>query len=438
MRAADVAAALAVKMNLPLKLHHSVPDAVVSVEMPVITQVESQAREALEREAERLRAQGAVVEAGLHFGRPVDDILHGANPEHARMVVLGSAGRGMAGRWLIGSVAERVAEHAPVPTLVVRQAGPLLEWLEKGATLKMLCGVDFSVSADAALLAAKSLAKLGPAHLDAAYVEWPHDWPWPTPEGFVDTGGEEWRETQASHQRDLWERVSGLMEGVPTNVHVRGTGGRLDYEFVRLADELQSGLLVVGTHQRTGLQRLRGPSFSRGTLAHAAGNVLCVPLASYKPEYRTQPVKSVLVATDFSATGNAALRWAYNLLAQDGVVHLLHVISPPTSPNPLIGGMPTRMNEAEVAEQKRLDEERLKALVPKEMAARSVRVDVRVVASRDVAGAICEAAGRLGVDVICIGSRGHSAVVSAVVGSVAQGVIAHARMPVLTVPVGVN
>lgn len=424
-RAADVAAVLAARMKMPLKLQHSAPDAVVSVEMPVITQIEERAKAALEAEAARLRSHGAEVETDLHFGRAVDDVVQGAHRENTRMVVLGSAGRGLAGRWLTGNVAERVAEAVPVPTLVVRQPAPLLKWLQEGGSLKVLCGVDFSITADAALLAIKSLTKLAPCEVDAAFVEWPHDWPWQAGEGAGPEGDAEWKETMESHQRDLWERVSSLLEGVPVRAHVRGTGGRLDYEFVRLAEEMGSGLLVVGARQWHGLQRLRGPSFSRGVLGQASRNVLCVPLASYTPEFSVSPIRSVLVATDFSANGNGALRVAYGVLENGGSIHLFHVASLGKGDATILekGGAHAAAEEA-----------RLQALIPKELASRRVKVDVKAVNRRDVAAAICEEADRRRVDLICMGTRGHSGVVSAVLGSVAQAVLAHSRIPVLAVP----
>ncbi len=423
--AAEVAALLAAKMKMPLKLQHSAPDAVVSVEMPIISQIEDRAKAALEEEAGRLRALGAEVETDLHFGRAVDDVVLGTHQENTRMVVLGSAGRGMAGRWLTGNVAERVAEAVPVPTLVVRQPAPLLKWLREGTPLKILCGVDFSISADAGLLAVKSLAKVAPCEVDAAFIEWPHDWPWQEGGEGNPEGDAEWKETMESHQRDLWERVGGLLEGVPVRAHVRGTGGRLDYEFVRLAEELASGLLVVGAHQWHGLQRLRGPSFSRGVLGQAARNVLCVPLASYTPDFSVSPVRSVLVATDFSRNGNAALRFAYGMLENGGSIHLFHVA-------PLGKGDAVILEDG--AAHSVAEEARLLALVPKELASRWLRVDVKSVHRHDVAGAICEEAERRRVDLICMGTRGHTGVVAAVLGSVAQAVLAHSRIPVLAVP----
>ena len=45
--------------------------------------------------------------------------------------------------------------------------------------------------------------------------------------------------------------------------------------------------------------------------------------------------------------------------------------------------------------------------------------------------AICQAAERFGADLICMGSRGRSGLTKVLLGSVAQGVMAQSKRPVL-------
>ena len=59
---------------------------------------------------------------------------------------------------------------------------------------------------------------------------------------------------------------------------------------------------------------------------------------------------------------------------------------------------------------------------------------IEVVESEDAASAICQAAERCGAHMICVGTHAHGRLASAVLGSVAQQVIAKARCPVLAVP----
>ncbi|MDQ2669224.1 MAG: universal stress protein, partial [Gemmatimonadota bacterium] len=65
--------------------------------------------------------------------------------------------------------------------------------------------------------------------------------------------------------------------------------------------------------------------------------------------------------------------------------------------------------------------------------ARGIRTELHVVRGRDAAAAICAAAERLGVDVVCVGTHGRSGLTEAVMGSVAGAVLRCTRRPVLMV-----
>lgn len=53
-------------------------------------------------------------------GEPGPSIVAAAGSEQADMVIVGSHGRGVVGRFVLGSVSEHVVRHAPCPVLVVR------------------------------------------------------------------------------------------------------------------------------------------------------------------------------------------------------------------------------------------------------------------------------------------------------------------------------
>ena len=78
------------------------------------------ARGALEQVAARARVAGHAVRVEVVVGDPVDHILATAANSGAGMIVLASRGRGAVGRLIYGSVADRVAREAPVPTMIVR------------------------------------------------------------------------------------------------------------------------------------------------------------------------------------------------------------------------------------------------------------------------------------------------------------------------------
>lgn len=69
-------------------------------------------------EAAGLRARGLVT-----VGRPAAEILRAAEAHGADLVIMGTHGRGRAGRFLLGSVADQVIRGAACPVMTVR--GPV-------------------------------------------------------------------------------------------------------------------------------------------------------------------------------------------------------------------------------------------------------------------------------------------------------------------------
>ncbi len=53
-------------------------------------------------------------------GSPSDEILRAAAEDHAQMIVMGTHGYGMVGRFFMGSVAQRVVARCEVPVLLVQ------------------------------------------------------------------------------------------------------------------------------------------------------------------------------------------------------------------------------------------------------------------------------------------------------------------------------
>ena len=145
-------------------------------------------------------------------------------------------------------------------------------------------------------------------------------------------------------------------------------------------------------------------------------------------------LRAVLAPTDLSAIGAAAVPFAYAIVAP-GCVHLLHVVEPPTVPNPLYAHYsPGRRPTQEERERQERDlRARLEALVPPSAEGREIRTEIELVEGHEVAELVCQTAERLDVDAICIGSHGRSGLARALLGSVTQSVLRTTRRPVLIV-----
>jgi nucleotide-binding universal stress UspA family protein len=116
----------------------------------------------LEAVAAPLREQGRDVDTLVAFGNPAEQIL--ALAAAADLVVLGSHGHGGVKRFVLGSVADEVARHAPVPVMVVRGGAVLPPAVQLTRIVVPLDGSD--LAEQAVPVAAAVAADLGvPVHL---------------------------------------------------------------------------------------------------------------------------------------------------------------------------------------------------------------------------------------------------------------------------------
>jgi nucleotide-binding universal stress UspA family protein len=122
---------------------------------------EEVARQALESEAERLRAAGGdvKVESVVAIGDPAEEILRTADERAVDLLVLANHGRGAVGRWAFGSVADRVSRSAKVPVMIVRPGGNDGAGRPSEVTRRVMVPLDGSELAARAVPVAASLAK---------------------------------------------------------------------------------------------------------------------------------------------------------------------------------------------------------------------------------------------------------------------------------------
>ncbi len=435
-RAGSAAAAVARRFGAPLTLLHSLefPNLKATSTARALRWLKNSREEELREEAEDLRGQGVEVETKFTTGRPDEALVEFSETEEPRLLVISSLGRRGVDRWFLGSVAERTAERASVPTLVIREAEPWVRWAEGKRPLKVFVCFNHTLTSEAALRWVKELAAAGPCEITVGWANWP---------------AEEWRrlgcpgplsltnnppEIQRALERDLKEKTAELLGGIPFRVRVDANWGRVDYRLAEMAREEGADVIVVGSHQYRGFERFWHSSVSRGLLCGASMSVVVVPWVSGKVRQTSlpPPPRCVLVATDFSDLANAAISKAYSLMRGGGTVHLLHVL-------PKMGELPGESEEQSVNRRAGKDPEvrecleALRALVPVEAEAQGIFTEVRVVRGRDVTETICQHAENLGADLICLGSHGRSGLSGALMGSVAQEVMTRSRRPLLII-----
>jgi len=79
----------------------------------------------LEKVAKSVELEGIEVEVNVMLGQVGKSIIAAAQASHASLIVLCSHGYSSMKRWMLGSVAEKVARHAPVPVFILREGATI-------------------------------------------------------------------------------------------------------------------------------------------------------------------------------------------------------------------------------------------------------------------------------------------------------------------------
>lgn len=237
----------------------------------------AEARQRVESDAQaRAKASGVAVR-GLVCEGPADRALveHAASVR-ARAIVVAALGTRAGSPFTLGSTADRVAQTAACPVLVVRAAEPFERWAAKQAPLRVLVAVDTTPTSDAALRWSASFARAGEVATSAAHVYWPPAELEKHPSsGALPLGSGNLAVEQAL-ERELAERIA-THAGARLALRLVGGLGRTADHLVRIADEDHADVLALGAHQRGGLARFWHGSVSHGVVDRARMNVVVVP-----------------------------------------------------------------------------------------------------------------------------------------------------------------
>ena len=198
----------------------------------------------------------------------------------ADLLVVGTHGRSGIARVLLGSVAESLVACAPCPVLTVpaSDAAP--------PTAPVLVAVDFSARSQAALAAGAALAALYGAPVELVHaVRDAGPYPPMAPELLSVSDVDPARDAAV---RERLARFAG--ETAVAAVHV--AYGAPSHAVPALAADIGAGVVVMGTHARTGLARIVG-SVAQATLRRAPCPVLTLR-ETERLGARRAPVRSAL------------------------------------------------------------------------------------------------------------------------------------------------
>jgi nucleotide-binding universal stress UspA family protein len=125
--AIDMAVDFAKAFGATIELVHVAGEAVYTLPPPIdvatvpidMTALVDRARASLDADEARIRAAGVSCESTLLGGRADTEIVAQAEKSGADLIVMGTHGRSWLPHVLLGSVAEKVVQHAPRPVLIV-------------------------------------------------------------------------------------------------------------------------------------------------------------------------------------------------------------------------------------------------------------------------------------------------------------------------------
>lgn len=249
-------------LALPLGPLHDYP---YSPDMELQEEIEQKSRTEFEGLVERIRSSGRAVDAA-HFrrGRPDAQIVEQAEEIRAGLIVVGSRGFGAIRRALIGDASHSVVRHAHCPVMVVR-GEPIV------FPTKILLATDASREAKLAANTASDLANSTNSELHVVHVA--HLVPvfatQPEIEARVDRA--------VSAARDLLDEQAEQIRaagGSIAEVHLEV--GRPDEGIVHLAEDLGTGLIVMGSRGLGGIRRALLGSVSDSVVRHAPCPVVVV------------------------------------------------------------------------------------------------------------------------------------------------------------------
>jgi nucleotide-binding universal stress UspA family protein len=196
------------------------------------------------------------------------------------LILMGTQGREGFDRLLVGSVAERVGRTANQPVMLVRGT---TQTVTANPIASLLVPIDGSLEGQVTLKTAGEIASQLGVGLHVLYVV--PDMPLPMGDGLgfgtLTYQPEPWLEALNNQGRAIIDKAKQTLEPILKAEHlevsmVQQGGERIAQVILKFAQEHTSSLIILGTHGRSGIDRLLVGSVAEGVMHHADVPVLLV------------------------------------------------------------------------------------------------------------------------------------------------------------------
>jgi len=283
----------------------------------------------------------------------------------------------------------------------------------------ILLPTDFSETANHAEAQAVALAERHGSRLELFHAVEPYGEP---PPNMMDTVRHYIENLELAAEKTLTSKAEAIRaRGVDVSYSKTHHVSPFDAISAKV-ESSKPDLVVIGTHGRRGFQHLVLGSVAEKLLRSVAVNVLTLhvntPLASGDRGFG-----SILVPVDFSDHSSHALEAGFSLLADDGSLHLLHVLHRPAYPSVYPDAFTSGDTDAELTSS-------VQTHMDNWIGGRRAQSLIRV---GDPSHQILEARDETEADLIVMGTRGLSGLTHLLLGSVTDRVVRRSPVAVLTV-----
>jgi nucleotide-binding universal stress UspA family protein len=202
--------------------------------------------------ADKVRSAGQEVAVKMEFGNPYKSIAKDLTDEGADWIVMGSKGASGLKEVFLGSNAERVVRHSDCPVFVIKGPTRLSDMKN------MVFASSLDAEQDHMVPKVKEIQQLLGLNVHVIRVKTPHN--------FL-------TEHAAREQLDAFEKRTGMVNNTLNTIEADYP----DEGIVAFAEKIKTGLIVMGTHGRSGLAHFFGGSQAEDVVNHSK-----IPVLTFK------------------------------------------------------------------------------------------------------------------------------------------------------------